>query len=107
MTTAAVFYLVVTECQNNSTSQANKARAGISQFSLRPVGDRTLLINDIGVVEEHDEYQLSYEIYDGPKYTEVFLHHAMGDEDEFYRKFEEYQKTASEQRQKEKANDQR
>ena len=62
------------------------------------MGDRTLLINDIGVVEEHEEYQLSYEIFDGPKYTEVFLHHAMGDEDEFYRKFEEYQKNASEQR---------
>ena len=51
--------------------------------------DRTLLINDPGVVEEHEEYQITYEIFDGPSYKEVFLYHAMGDEDEFYRKFEE------------------
>ena len=34
---------------------------------------------------------MTYEIFDGPNYSEVFLHHAMGDEDEFYRKFEEWQ----------------
>lgn len=90
ITTAAVFYLTVTECQNSQNTQANgKSRAGITQFSLRPVDDRTLLINDPGVVEEHEEYQITYEIFDGPSYKEVFLHHAMGDEDEFYRKFEE------------------
>ena len=97
MTTAAVFYLVVSECQHAQSAHTNKTRTGISQFSLRPVGDRTLLINDPGIVAEHEEYQLSYEIYDGPNYTEVFLHHAMGDEDEFYRKFEEQQKIANEQ----------
>ena len=90
ITTAAVFYLTVTECQNSHNTQPNgKARPGITQFSLRPVDDRTLLINDPGIVEEHEEYQITYEIFDGSNYKEVFLHHAMGDEDEFYRKFEE------------------
>ena len=56
MTTAAVFYLVVTECQNAQSTNTNKTRTGISQFSLRPVGERTLLINDPGIVAEHEEY---------------------------------------------------
>ena len=54
---SAVFYQTITECQpRNATSLQdwNKQRqASINSFSLRPMGDWTLLVSHDGLLQEH------------------------------------------------------